>query len=135
MPHVPLAGSEPPPQPREGMVDAPPNLTVRLSVLLKATLRSGDKSLDWRAYVEQQGKELDETHPRDRKYLTLDSLAREFASPDSAVSRLRTFLREFDLHIEETVQIIPAFQHVVITGQVSKVEQAFQVKLFLYLGG
>jgi kumamolisin len=101
---------------------------VRLSILLKAVPRGEGPGADRRRYIEQQRRRLEKLRPRDREYLTPDSFAEAFELHHETLDRLRAFVREYGLGIEDT-GIMPALRHVVVSGLIANVERAFQVKL------
>lgn len=125
MAHVPLPGSEPPPLPEpRGLQKPPADFVVRLSVLLKRSAAARER-------LAEAAKGLERALPRDRKYLTRESMAELTAVAPDALERIRAFAREFHLRMDEQSGLA-ARGHVILTGSVADVERAFHVRLLLH---
>jgi kumamolisin len=128
MAHVPLRGSRPPAPPKDRVLEAAPaNATVRLSLIVKATAERSTAEIDARQKrLDNLRVHLQETRPRERRYLRAADLAKEHGADDRAFERVYAFARDHGLRVDGT---LAAMRQIVLEGRVSDVERAFHVQL------
>jgi kumamolisin len=132
MPHVPLAGSQPPARPDKPVERAAPGAVVRLSVVLRPPdARTPQELASRRRRLQEEHTQLYQKAPRDRKYVTREAKAEPGAGRGRDIERLRAFCNEYQLRLEEEPGLL-ALGQVVVSGSVSNVERAFEVRLFQY---
>lgn len=132
MPHVALAGSQPPARIGKPVEPAPPAAVVRLSVLLRPPdARTPQEAAARRRRLQEEHRQLSQKAPRDRKYLTREARAETAAGRERDVERVRAFCNEYQLRLEDEPGLL-AIGQVVVSGAVSNVERAFNVRLLQY---
>jgi kumamolisin len=129
---VPLAGSQPPTRLEKALEPAASDAIVRLSVLLRAPdARTAQDAASKRRRLQEEHRQLYQKAPRDRKYPTREAQAKTVPGRGRDVERLRAFCNEYQLRLEDEPGLL-ALGQVVVTGTLSNVERAFDVRLFQY---